>query len=149
MPYPVCRKMRVTRPWPDWIECATPRLWELLVKKHNLQPIPYEQLVRWDYGNFVFTPEFDIISSTIKAKQYGFVAQVDALFAEPAADLLRRPAHLAQLCLDPTPQRRSQLAGLTPYCLACLSLRFRLLEPIAPLPPIAAHLSGHRALAYA
>src|SRR6516162_8354995 len=77
------------------------------------------------------------------------MAQVDALFAEPAADLLRRPAHLAQLCLDPTPQRRSQLAGLTPYCLACLSLRFRLLEPIAPLPPIAAHLSGHSALAYA
>jgi nucleoside-diphosphate-sugar epimerase len=54
------------------------RLWELLVKKHNLQPIPYEQLVRWDYGNFVFTPEFDIISSTIKAKQYGFVEVQDS-----------------------------------------------------------------------
>jgi len=54
------------------------RLWELLVKKHNLQPIPYEQLVRWDYGNFVFTPEFDIISSTIKAKQYGFAEVQDS-----------------------------------------------------------------------
>lgn len=54
------------------------RLWELLVKKHNLRPIPYEQLVRWDYGNFVFTPEFDIISSTIKAKQYGFVEVQDS-----------------------------------------------------------------------
>ena len=54
------------------------RLWELLVKKHNIQPIPYEQLVRWDYGNFVFTPEFDIISSTIKAKQYGFVEVQDS-----------------------------------------------------------------------
>jgi hypothetical protein len=64
----------------------------------------------------------------------------------------RRPAHLAQLGLDLTPQRRGQLAGLTgltPYRLACLSLRFRLLEPIAALTPIAAHLSAHRALAYA
>src|SRR5580704_19066122 len=77
------------------------------------------------------------------------MAQVDSLFAEPAADLLRRPAHVAQLRLDLTPQRRGQLAGLTPYRLACLSLRFRLLEPIAALTPIAAHLSAHRTLAYA
>jgi nucleoside-diphosphate-sugar epimerase len=47
-------------------------LWERLVKEHNLQPIPYEQLVGWSYGNFVFTPEFDIISSTTKAKRCGF-----------------------------------------------------------------------------
>ena len=38
---------------------------------------------------------------------------------------------------------------LIPYCLACLGLRFRLLEPIVALPLIAAHLSGHRTLAYA
>jgi nucleoside-diphosphate-sugar epimerase len=54
------------------------RLWECLVKEHNLQPILYEQLVRWDYGNFVFSPEFDIISSTIKAKQYGFAEVQDS-----------------------------------------------------------------------
>jgi nucleoside-diphosphate-sugar epimerase len=53
-------------------------LWEALVKKHDLQPIPYKQLVRWDYGNFVFRPEFDIISSTIKAKQYGFAEVQDS-----------------------------------------------------------------------
>ena len=54
------------------------RLWERLVKEHNLQPIPYEQLVRWAHGNFVFAPEFDIISSTTKAKQYGFVEVQDS-----------------------------------------------------------------------
>jgi nucleoside-diphosphate-sugar epimerase len=54
------------------------RLWERLVKEHDLRPIPYEQLVRWDYGNFVFSPEFDIISSTIKAKQYGFAEVQDS-----------------------------------------------------------------------
>src|ERR1035437_10844927 len=62
------------------------------------------------------------------------------------ADLLRRPAHLAQLRLDLAPQWRGQLTGLTPYCLSCLSLRFRLLEPIAALTPIAVHLAAHRAL---
>ena len=54
------------------------RLWERLVKEYNLQPIPYEQLVHWEYGDFVFTPEFDIISSTTKAKQYGFVEVQDS-----------------------------------------------------------------------
>jgi hypothetical protein len=38
------------------------------------------------------------------------------------------------------------LRGLPAYRLSCLSLRFRLLEPIATLTPIAAHLSAHRAL---
>ena len=53
-------------------------LWESLVNKHDLLPIPYEQLVAWTYGNFVFTPEFDIISSTIKARQYGFSEAQDS-----------------------------------------------------------------------
>jgi nucleoside-diphosphate-sugar epimerase len=53
-------------------------LWERLVREHDLRPIPYAQLVRWDYGNFVFSPEFDIISSTIKAKQYGFAEVQDS-----------------------------------------------------------------------
>jgi nucleoside-diphosphate-sugar epimerase len=53
-------------------------LWERLVKENNLQPIPYEQLVGWSYGNFVFTPDYDIISSTIKAKRYGFTEVQDS-----------------------------------------------------------------------
>jgi hypothetical protein len=54
----------------------------------------------------------------------------------------RRPP---QLRLDFSPQRRRQLAGPTPYRVTCLSLRFSLLEPIAALTPIAAHLLAHRA----
>ena len=53
-------------------------LWERLVKEHYLQPIPFEQLVRWSYGNFVFGSEFDIISSTTKVKQYGFAEVQDS-----------------------------------------------------------------------
>lgn len=47
-------------------------LWKRLVAQHDLLPIPYEQLVGWNYGNFVFGPEFDIISSTTKSKMHGF-----------------------------------------------------------------------------
>src|SRR5207342_2905023 len=58
-----------------------------------------------------------------------------------------RPAHLAQLRLDLAPQRRRQLAGPTPYRVSFLSLRFSLLEPIAALTPITAHLLADPALA--
>ncbi|UDM51973.1 SDR family oxidoreductase [Cupriavidus sp. MP-37] len=53
-------------------------LWEQLVREHNLRPIPYEQLVGWKYGNFVFTPEFDVVSSTTKARQHGFSEVIDS-----------------------------------------------------------------------
>jgi nucleoside-diphosphate-sugar epimerase len=53
-------------------------LWESLVARHGLQPIPFGDLVRWAYGNFVFTPDYDIISSTTKAKQLGFAEVQDS-----------------------------------------------------------------------
>lgn len=53
-------------------------LWERLAKEHNLQPIPYEQLVGWKYGNSVFAHEFDMISSTTKARKYGFSETQDS-----------------------------------------------------------------------
>ena len=54
------------------------KIWERLVDEHQLQPIPFESLVGWDYGSFVFTPEFDIISSMTKARQFGFHDVVDS-----------------------------------------------------------------------
>ncbi len=53
-------------------------LWDQLTKQHGLQEIPYEKLVRWEYGDFVFTPEFDIISSMTKARKFGFVEVMDS-----------------------------------------------------------------------
>ena len=53
-------------------------LWEMLVTEHGLRKIPYDQLVSWAYGDFVFTPEFDIISSMTKARQHGFHDVVDS-----------------------------------------------------------------------
>ena len=53
-------------------------LWQRLIDDHGLQDIGYEQLVNWNYGTFVFTPEFDIVSSTVKARQFGFHDVVDS-----------------------------------------------------------------------
>ena len=53
-------------------------LWSEIAKDHGLEEIPYDQLVGWNYGDFVFTPEFDVISSTTKARLYGFTDVVDS-----------------------------------------------------------------------
>lgn len=53
-------------------------LWSELVEKHGLQNIPFDKLVSWAYGDFVFQPSFDIVSSTTKLRQYGFGEALDS-----------------------------------------------------------------------
>ena len=53
-------------------------LWADLVARYGLQSIPYAQLVNWNYGAFVFTPTYDIISSMTKARRFGFQDIVDS-----------------------------------------------------------------------
>jgi nucleoside-diphosphate-sugar epimerase len=52
-------------------------LWERLVERHGLQPIPYEAVASWAFGDFIFNSGFDNISSTIKARRAGFHACID------------------------------------------------------------------------
>ena len=52
-------------------------LWERMVARHGLQAIPYDKLVSWPFGDFIFASGFDNISSTIKARQAGFHACID------------------------------------------------------------------------
>lgn len=53
-------------------------VWDRLVAEHGLRPIAYEQIASWAYGDFVFSAGYDIISSTLKARQYGFHEAVDS-----------------------------------------------------------------------
>jgi nucleoside-diphosphate-sugar epimerase len=53
------------------------QLWDEIVRKHDLQPIPYSQLVSWAFGDFIFNSGFDNISSTIKARRAGFHDCID------------------------------------------------------------------------
>ena len=52
-------------------------LWARMTGKYGLQPIPYESLVSWAFGDFILNSGFDNISSTIKARRAGFQACID------------------------------------------------------------------------
>jgi hypothetical protein len=58
-------------------------VWDAIVKKEKLQPLRYEEVVSWGFGDFVFGQAFDNVSSTIKIRQAGFEECLDseAMFA--------------------------------------------------------------------
>lgn len=47
-------------------------LWTDLTQRHGLRKISYTELVNWNFGNHIFTPQHDIILSTTKIRQRGF-----------------------------------------------------------------------------
>ena len=58
-------------------------MWDAIVKREELQPIPYEQVVSWGFGDFVLGQGLDNVSSTIKVRQADFQECLDseAMFA--------------------------------------------------------------------
>lgn len=52
-------------------------VWERLAARHDLVRTPYEDLVGWEFGEFIFTSGFDNVSSTIKLRQAGFADCLD------------------------------------------------------------------------
>jgi nucleoside-diphosphate-sugar epimerase len=67
-------------------------LWAEMTRKYDLRPTPYEQVVSWRFGDFIFNSGFDNISSTIKARRAGFHDCIDTedMFAEFFGDLRRQ-----------------------------------------------------------
>ena len=53
-------------------------LWQRLVERHDLRPTPWEDLVRWQFADFIFSSGYDNVSSTIKLRQAGFADCVDS-----------------------------------------------------------------------
>ena len=52
-------------------------IWEQIVEKHSLRATPYERLALWSYGDYVFTPSWDIMSDMTKARTFGFHRAID------------------------------------------------------------------------
>jgi nucleoside-diphosphate-sugar epimerase len=52
-------------------------VWERLVREHGLIDMPYDRLVGWGFGDFVFNTDFDMISDMNKARRSGFTETVD------------------------------------------------------------------------
>jgi nucleoside-diphosphate-sugar epimerase len=67
-------------------------VWDRIVAKHGLDPYPFDQIVSWQFADATFSIEWDVISSTLKARRYGFNACIDTgrMFGELYADLGRR-----------------------------------------------------------
>ena len=53
-------------------------LWEKLVAQHGLKPYRFDELVAWPFGDYVFGCDWDVMTSTVKARQFGFHAVVDS-----------------------------------------------------------------------
>ena len=52
-------------------------LWRDVIAEHELVDTPYESVALWPYGDFIFTPDWDMMSSTTKLRQFGFHEVVD------------------------------------------------------------------------
>ncbi len=64
------------------------RLWARLTAGHGLQPIPFDHLVAWPFGDYVFACNWDIMSSMTRTRFDGFQDVVDS--EEMFVRLLRR-----------------------------------------------------------
>jgi nucleoside-diphosphate-sugar epimerase len=51
--------------------------WERLVRQHGLRTLPFEKLVGWWFGDFVFNTEFDMVSDMGKIRRAGFTEAVE------------------------------------------------------------------------
>ena len=54
------------------------QLWRSLVAQHGLKDYRFDELVAWPFGDYVFGCDWDVMTSTTKARQFGFDAVVDS-----------------------------------------------------------------------
>jgi hypothetical protein len=52
-------------------------VWDAVVARHGLKRRALDQVVLWNYGDYVFAPEWDIMSSMEKARRFGFRERID------------------------------------------------------------------------
>lgn len=54
------------------------QIWRRLVESHGLDPVSLGERALWPYADYLFSPEWDIISSTAKARAAGYSESVDS-----------------------------------------------------------------------
>lgn len=66
-------------------------VWDRIVAKYGLRPYAYKDIAAWGFGDFIFGCEYDNITSTIKARRFGFRECIDTeeMFLSIFADLRR------------------------------------------------------------
>jgi len=53
-------------------------LWAEMVERYGLKPIDFESAINWKFGDYVFGCEWDIMASTTKSRQHGFMEFLDS-----------------------------------------------------------------------
>ena len=53
-------------------------VWQRIREKHGLEDQPLDRVALWGYWRHLWTPDWDIVSSMTKARQYGFHDVVDS-----------------------------------------------------------------------
>ena len=46
--------------------------WQRLIKRYGLQTTSLDDLASWSFGDFLFRTDWDVMSSTVKTRQFGF-----------------------------------------------------------------------------
>jgi len=63
-------------------------LWNAMVERYGLRPIPYDELVAWPFVDYCLSRDYDVMTDTLKIRQAGFRGCIDSeamfqkLFAE-------------------------------------------------------------------
>src|SRR5450759_1231157 len=71
-------------------------VWDRIIRKHALRPTRLDTLVLWAYGDYQFTPEWDVMSAMSKARALGFQEGVDSW-----AMFIRQFAHYRAMKIIP------------------------------------------------
>ena len=53
------------------------QVWQRVVARHGLVRRRLDEVAQWAFGDFVFRPGYDIISSTTKLRRAGFHEMID------------------------------------------------------------------------
>ncbi|MFA5489983.1 MAG: NAD-dependent epimerase/dehydratase family protein [Candidimonas sp.] len=53
-------------------------VWQSMIKAHGLRDSDLRTVVQWAYADYVFAPEWDVVSSMDKAREYGFTEKVES-----------------------------------------------------------------------
>ena len=66
--------------------------WEQIVAEHDLLPTPFADVSSWQFGDAVFSWDYDFLADSSKARRFGFAEHVEtrAMFANLIADLRQR-----------------------------------------------------------
>jgi nucleoside-diphosphate-sugar epimerase len=53
-------------------------LWERMVEKYRLRPIPYDQIVSWPFVDYCLSRDYDVMTDTLKIRKAGFHRCLDS-----------------------------------------------------------------------